>query len=192
MINEIPHRLPHRSQLKKLAMRQPLFAAAPYLWDIFINILTPGVIDFPALFEPVVKGCWPSRRRVTTLIRFLRKDVAVACWNLNLTAGQFVIGTIVLATYFPCAATFSILVRELGVKDMLVSAALMIVTSLTAGTVMNLLLDRLLPPLHLAAVFVLLALLLIIAAGGTSDRRELRDYEAYLFNGNKAQKAGLD
>ena len=172
----------------------------PYLISsgiFFINILyTAGIIDFlAALFEPVVKGLLglPGEAVTTLLIGFLRKDVAVAMLEpLNLTAGQFVIGTIVLATYFPCAATFSILVRELGVKDMLVSAALMIVTSLTAGTVMNLLLDRLLPPLHLAAVFVLLALLLIIAAGGTSDRRELRDYEAYLFNGNKAQKAGLD
>jgi ferrous iron transport protein B len=203
MVIEIPpYRLPHlNSQLKKLAMRLNHFFchAVPYIFGgiFFINILyTAGVIDFLAtLFEPVVKGLLglPGEAVTTLLIGFLRKDVAVAMLEpLNLTAGQFVVGTIVLATYFPCAATFSILVRELGAKDMLVSAALMIVTSLTAGTIMNLLLDRLLPPLHLATVFVLLALLLIIAAGGTSDRRELRDYEAYLFNGNKAQKAGLD
>lgn len=156
MVIEIPpYRIPHlKSQLKKLAMRMKhfIYHAIPYIFGgiFFINILyTVGVVDYlAALFEPVVKGTLglPGEAISTLLIGFVRKDVAVAMLEpFNLSASQFVTGAVVLATYFPCAATFSILVRELGIKDMFVSAVIMVLTAGAAGTALNLLLDRLIP-----------------------------------------------
>jgi ferrous iron transport protein B len=59
---------------------------------------------------------------------------------LNLTTKQLIIGSVILAVYFPCVATFIVLIRELGVKDMLKSAFSMIITALTIGGILNLIL----------------------------------------------------
>jgi hypothetical protein len=123
----------------------------------------------------VVKGLLGlPREAVSTLfVGFLRKDVAVAMLvPLGLSARQFVVGAIVLVTYFPCAATFAILSKELGVKGMAGAAAIMIFTSLTAGTFLNLVLETVLPPTHLALLLVGMGILIVTLAGGTSDRRE--------------------
>ena len=59
---------------------------------------------------------------------------------LGLTIKQLVIASVVLAMYFPCVATFTTLVKELGVVDMLKSATIMIVSSLIVGGLLNLVL----------------------------------------------------
>ncbi len=51
-----------------------------------------------------------------------------------------VIGSVVLAMFFPCIASFVILARELGVRDMLKATAIMIVASLFVGGLLNLVL----------------------------------------------------
>jgi ferrous iron transport protein B len=48
----------------------------------------------------------------------------------------------VLAMLFPCVATFAILSRELGWKDMLKATGIMIVSALVAGSLQNLILQR--------------------------------------------------
>jgi len=69
------------------------------------------------------------------------KDVAVGMLiPLGLTVKQLIIASVVLATYFPCVATFTTLVKELEVVDMLKSAAIMIVSSLVVGGLLNLIL----------------------------------------------------
>ena len=45
--------------------------------------------------------------------------------------------------YFPCIATFAVMLRELGVKDMLRSAAIMVGSALVVGGLLNLLLRAL-------------------------------------------------
>ncbi|PJA62360.1 MAG: ferrous iron transporter B, partial [bacterium (Candidatus Ratteibacteria) CG_4_9_14_3_um_filter_41_21] len=75
------------------------------------------------------------------IVGFLRKDVAVGMLGpLNLTTKQLIIGSTVLAIYFPCIATFIVLIRELGIKDMVKSALLMILTAIIVGGLMNLIL----------------------------------------------------
>lgn len=188
MVIEIPpYRLPSlKAQAKKLGMRIKGFIihATPYILGgiLFVNILyTVGIIDYIGiLFAPVVRGLLglPGEVVSTLLIGFLRKDVAVAMMvPLGLDARQFVIGAVVLAAYFPCAATFTVLVKEMGVKDMIKSAVIMIVTAFTAGFVLNLLLDTIIPAAYLAAGLFALALLLALVIGSTSDRRELSDID---------------
>jgi len=59
---------------------------------------------------------------------------------LGLTAKQLVISSIVLAMSFPCVATFAILARELGVRDMLKATGIMIASALIIGGLLNLVL----------------------------------------------------
>ncbi len=183
MIVEIPpYRWPSlKAQTQKLAMRLQHFftEALPFIFGgiLVINLLhLIGVIDFlAAALAPVLRGLLglPRDAVSTLLVGFLRKDVAVAMLvPLGLTAKQFVIGATVLATYFPCAATFAVLIRELGIRDMAFVAGIMLVLSTAAGTTLNLLLETVLPPAYLALFLVGLALVLIVFCGGSSDRRE--------------------
>jgi len=48
-----------------------------------------------------------------------------------------VVATTVLSLYFPCVATFAVLVKELGMRDTLKSAAVMAVTALLVGGAMR-------------------------------------------------------
>ncbi len=183
MIVEIPpYRWPSlKAQVQKLGMRLQHFLteALPFIFGgiLLISLLhLVGVIDvLAAAFAPVLRGLLglPKEAVSTLLVGFLRKDVAVAMLlPLGLTAKQFVVGATVLATYFPCAATFAVLIRELGLKDMALVAGIMLVLSTAAGTTLNLLLDTVLPPAYLALFLAGLAAALIVFCGGSSDRRE--------------------
>jgi len=59
---------------------------------------------------------------------------------LGLSAGQMVVGSVVLAMFFPCLATFTVLIRELGVVNMLKATGIMLVTALLVGGMLNLVL----------------------------------------------------
>jgi ferrous iron transport protein B len=78
------------------------------------------------------------------LVGFLRKDVAVGMLvPLDLSFKQLVVASVVLAAYFPCAATFIMLFRELGPRDMLKSSLVMVTVAFTTGGLLNLLLTGL-------------------------------------------------
>jgi len=145
-----PYRIPQLiAVVKKLWMRVNGFLreAVPYvlLGILFVNILYMlKVIEFFSnIFAPVVTGLWglPKEAVSSLIIGFLRKDVAVEMLGpLNLTTKQLVVGSTVLAIYFPCIATFAVLVRELGIKDMLKSALIMVLIALGVGALLNLVL----------------------------------------------------
>jgi len=145
-----PYRIPQvLAVVKKLWMRTQAFliSAVPYvlLGILAVNILyTLKVIDFLAgIFAPILSGLWglPSSAISALLVGFLRKDVAVGMLGpLNLTTKQLVIGSTILAIYFPCVATFIVLIRELGIKDMLKSALIMMFVALLVGSILNLIL----------------------------------------------------
>ena len=54
--------------------------------------------------------------------------------------GQLVVGSVVLAMFFPCIATFIVLLRELGIRDFLKAADIMITVALLTGGALNLIL----------------------------------------------------
>jgi len=112
---------------------------------LVVNILYMlGVFDFIAnTAAPLVTGLLglPKDTVVALAIGFLRKDVAVGMLApLGLTAKQLVISTTVLAMVFPCVATFVILARELGARDMLKATGIMIAAALIVGSLQNLIL----------------------------------------------------
>ena len=145
-----PYRIPQvATVIKKLWMRLSGFLkeALPFvlLGVLFVNILhTLKIIEFFAnISAPVLRDLWglPKEAISALIIGFLRKDVAVGMLGpLNLTTKQLVIGSTILAIYFPCIATFVVLIRELGIKDMLKSALIMVAVALSVGIFFNLIL----------------------------------------------------
>ncbi|MDB9822520.1 ferrous iron transporter B [Deltaproteobacteria bacterium] len=144
-----PYRTPaFTAVLQKLWMRMKSFLkeAVPIvlIGVLIVNLLySLGLFQFMAkLFAPIVNGLMglPDKAVIALVIGFLRKDVAVGMLApLNLTNQQLVIGCVVLAMFFPCIATFIIMLRELGWKDMLKASVLMLFASVTVGTVLNIL-----------------------------------------------------
>lgn len=148
---EIPsYRIPQLgSVLKKLWMRVFSFLkeAVPYvlIGILFVNILyVLHVIDFlSGIFSPILQNVWgiPKEAIAALIVGFLRKDVAIGMLApLNMTTKQLVIGSTVLAIYFPCIATFAVMVRELGVKDMIKAACIMLGAAVVVGGLLNLIL----------------------------------------------------
>lgn len=145
-----PYRIPYwKGLFKKLWMRVVWFLKEAVPWVLFgvftLNILyTLGVIDFVGnLLKPVISGIYglPSDAVAALIVGFLRKDVAVGMLiPLGLTSKQLIIASVVLTMYFPCAATFAVMVRELSVGDMIKSTLIMIAATLTVGGLLNLIL----------------------------------------------------
>ncbi len=145
-----PYRLPPwQTVLQKLWMRASGFLkeAIPIILGavLIINILYfLGVFEAIAHFTaPVVTGLLglPKEAVTAIVIGFLRKDVALGMLApLALTPEQLVVGSIVLAMFFPCIATFVVLIKELGVINMLKSAVIMVASALLVGGLINLIL----------------------------------------------------
>lgn len=92
------------------------------------------------IFAPVIKGLFglPKEAIVALAIGFLRKDVAVGMlMPLGLSAKQLFIAATLLAVSFPCIATFIVLWKELGLKDLIKSTLIMIAVSIIVGATLN-------------------------------------------------------
>jgi ferrous iron transport protein B len=145
-----PYRIPPwRIVLQKMWMRIYGFLAEaiPIILGaiVVINMLYFfGVFNAIAnLTAPVVSGLLglPKEAITSLVIGFLRKDVALGMLaSLSLTAKQLVVASVVLAMFFPCIATFVVLLRELGVLNMCKAAGVMIATALITGGLLNLML----------------------------------------------------
>lgn len=145
-----PYRIPKiQGILKKLSMRLSSFVseALPLvlLGVLFVNILKVlNIIDlFTRISSPILSALWglPREAIPALIVGFLRKDIAVGMLGpLNLTTKQLIIGSIVLTVYFPCIATFIVLIRELGIKDMLKAVSIMVLVALSVGIILNLIL----------------------------------------------------
>jgi ferrous iron transport protein B len=143
-----PYRRPSVKALFKKAwmrIRSFLVEAIPFVFlGVFIiNIMyATGVIDaLGSFFSPLISGVWglPEDATGALLVGFLRKDVAVGMLlPLDMSPMQLVVAAIVLTVYFPCIATFVVLLRELGIKDMIKATALMISTAIIVGGVSRL------------------------------------------------------
>jgi ferrous iron transport protein B len=119
----------------------PVVLGGVFVVNILYNL---GVFHFIADFSaPVVTGLLglPKDAVVAIIIGFLRKDVAVGMLSpLNLQVGQLIVACVVLSMFFPCIATFTVLLKELGWKDMLKATGIMIFVSLLVGSLLNLIL----------------------------------------------------
>ncbi|MFO7967172.1 MAG: ferrous iron transporter B [Archaeoglobaceae archaeon] len=147
-----PYRRPSiETILKKTFMRVRWFVkeAIPWLFVgiVIINLLYAlGILQFVGdLSAPVVVGLFglPKGAVAALVVGFLRKDLAIGMLlGLGMSPLQLVIAATVLTIYFPCAATFATISKELGIKDLLKSVGVMLITVLIVGTLMRLILLR--------------------------------------------------
>jgi len=145
-----PYRIPSiRALYSKLWMRISSFAkeALPIIIGaiVSVNILYQlNVFEYLGRFtEPVVTKLWgmPPESVVPLIVGVLRKDVALGMFaSLELSTKQLIIGSVLLAMFFPCVATFVVLFRELGLKDGLKSVGIMLLSVFVTGSALNLIL----------------------------------------------------
>ncbi len=151
MFTEIPpYRTPYLPAVgQKLWMRvcQFIREAVPFvlLGVGLVNILyVLNIIQVLGRWlEPVLTSVLglPPEAVGALLIGFLRKDVAVGMLApLGLSVKQLIIACVILTIYFPCVATFAVLLREFGLRRMAKAAVLMTVVALGVGGVLNLIL----------------------------------------------------
>ncbi|MBN2332945.1 MAG: ferrous iron transporter B [Deltaproteobacteria bacterium] len=150
---EIPsYHIPHLGTLlKKLWMRIRGFLAEAIplvlVGVLLVNILfLSGVIDgLASLTAPVIVKIMglPKEAVSSLIIGFLRKDVAIGMLEpLGMSIKQLIIASTILSIYFPCIATFAVLMRELGIKAMLLASVIMVGTAVTVGGILNLVLPN--------------------------------------------------
>jgi len=145
-----PYRKPDTmTVLKKTWMRIRWFLAEaiPFLFlgVLLINILyTTGIVEWlGGFFAPVVQGLFglPPEAASVLLIGFLRKDLAVGMLlPLGMSPMQLVIATTLLTIYFPCVGTFAVMLKELGIRDMIKATAFMAIIALVIGSIMRVIL----------------------------------------------------
>jgi len=146
-----PYRMPTaRMVINKTLMRVRwcLSEAIPFLFlgVLMVNMLySIGFIEWMGgIFSPLMEG-WlgiPGDAVAAILVGFFRKDLAVGMLlPLGLNAQQMVVATTVLSLYFPCVATFAVLIKELGIIDTIKSTTIMLVTAFLVGGVMRLILN---------------------------------------------------
>jgi ferrous iron transport protein B len=120
LIDIPPYRIPYfRGLAKKIWIR--------LLW--FLREAVPWVL------------CGVFLANVLYTLGFLRKDVAVGMLKpLALSFEQVVVASVVLGMYFPCVATFTVLLKEFGLYDMFKAASIMIISALLVGGLLNIIL----------------------------------------------------
>ena len=147
-----PYKRPHGpTVLKKLWMRMVGFLKEA-LPVVLGGVLAVNLLYWAGFFRvlssmtaPVLKHVLglPPDAIVAIAIGFLRKDVAMGLLGspkLGLSIKQLVVASTVLAMFFPCIASFVVLAKELGWRDMLKSAGIMVASALVVGGLLNLIL----------------------------------------------------
>ncbi|MFH1416274.1 MAG: ferrous iron transporter B [Elusimicrobiota bacterium] len=145
-----PYRMPYwKGVIKKVWMRVLWFLKEALPWVLtgvfIVNILyLSGIVDFiSVIVRPVVSGIMglPAGAVGALLIGFLRKDVAVGMLApLGLSLKQLIIASVVLTMYFPCVATFTVMIKEFGILDMLKASLIMLISTLVVSGILNIIL----------------------------------------------------
>ena len=114
---------------------------------LFINIMLYfRLFDaVTSLFAPLIHGLFglPKEAVVALAMGFFRKYVAVGMLvPLGLSAKQLFIAAALLAMSFPCVATFIVLWKELGFRELVKATLIMVGISVIVGSSLNLLIFR--------------------------------------------------
>jgi ferrous iron transport protein B len=116
-----------------------MIIAVPVINLLYVTGIFQAIADFTA---PVVSGLLglPSDAIAAIFVAVFRMDAAMALLApLQLTAKQLVVSSVVLVMFFPCIASLTIMLREMGIWSLLKALGIMIVTGLTVGALLNLL-----------------------------------------------------
>jgi ferrous iron transport protein B len=142
-----PYRAPSLSALaSKMWMRVGgfLVEALPIVLAaiLVVNVLySLNVFHYVAdATEGVVSSLWglPKDAIVPLLLGILRKEMGAGMFaSLALTTKQLISGCVILSMFFPCVATFVVLLKELGWKDTVKATAIMLAAVTATGAAIN-------------------------------------------------------
>lgn len=148
LLLEIPSfRLPSISTVfKKLRMRIVGFLAEA-LPMMLLGVFVINIFYVLGIFSALSTAIGPFLNKIfgvpfeaieALIMGFLRKDLAMGVLiPLGLSAKQMLTMSVLLVIYFPCIATFVILLRELGISDMLKSTLIMLTSTIVVGGYLN-------------------------------------------------------
>jgi ferrous iron transport protein B len=151
LILEIPpYRFPYwKTLLPKLWLRVKGFLKEA-LPIVSLGILAVNLLFMTNLFPYIAQAIGPffqkylglpSEVSLVLVLCFLRKDIAMGLLApLQLTVKQLVISSVILAMFFPCVATFMVILKELGVKKLIQGTIIMLFASILTGLILNLVL----------------------------------------------------
>ncbi|MDK2897103.1 MAG: ferrous iron transport protein [Candidatus Atribacteria bacterium] len=145
-----PYRLPYpRAVISKLWMRARGFLREA-LPIVFLGVLGVNLLYTTQVFSVLAEKIGPSLSQwlglpgeaiLVLFLGFLRKDLAMGLLlPLGLSIKQLVIASVMLAMFFPCVATFVIILRELGGKRLLQATGIMVTLALLVGGLLNIIL----------------------------------------------------
>ncbi len=144
-----PYRRPGWSAVVKKTWMRVRWFLAEALPLLFLGVLMAGILDTLGFIEkiasfatPFMKTCFglPGEAVPALMSGLLRKELAIGMLvPLNLTSAQMTIA-ITVFSFFPCIATFGVMWKELGGKDLIKAVVIMILTALLAGGLLRLLL----------------------------------------------------
>ena len=147
LIDVPPYQMPTRRNVgRKLRMRITSFfkVAIPFvlLGCALVNVLyLAGVIEWLGnTLAPVFVGWFgvPKETAGPLIAAFLRKDLAVAQLSaIEMTKYQMIMAVVLVSIYFPCVATFAMMLRE-GWRESLGALAVLVATVFLYGGLMHL------------------------------------------------------
>ena len=127
-----------------------LIVAVPFvlLGCVIVAVLyITGAMDAIASgLSPVITGVFglPEDTAAAMIAGFLRKDLAVgtigmlAAGGLTITVFQVFTAVVLLSIYFPCLATFALMIKELNWKELLGALATLVVMVFVYGAILHL------------------------------------------------------
>jgi ferrous iron transport protein B len=147
LIEMPPYRLPaFRALVSKMWIRMGGFLGEA-LPIVLGAILVVNMLYLTNVFHYIADGTaglvnslWglPKEAVVPLLMGILRKEMGAGMFApLALTTKQLVSGCVILSMFFPCAATFVVLLKELGWRDTLNATLIMLVAVVAAGAAIN-------------------------------------------------------
>jgi len=144
-----PYRRPSLLAVAKKTWMRVRWFLSDALPLLFVGVVVASLLDAIGLTHALARYAapfmkmWfdlPGEAAPALLSGLLRKEMAVGMLvPLSLSPAQLTIGITVFAL-FPCVATFGVMAKELGAKDMLKAVAIMILTATAAGGILRLVL----------------------------------------------------
>jgi ferrous iron transport protein B len=122
----------------------PLLVIGSIIVELLLTYNLLDIIVEPISFITVGMLGLPAVCVVAFIVGILRKEMAVGMLAIlglltTMTPEQFVVFGVVMATYIPCIATLTVMWKENGWKDTLITTAISIGVAILLGSITNLL-----------------------------------------------------
>ena len=148
LIDVPPYQRPMLSNIawkRWLRVSHFLFVAVPFVFlgcvIVAVMYLTGAMDALSTALTPLLTGWFgvPSETVAPLIAAFLRKDLAVALLSeIEMTPYQMITSVVLVTIYFPCLATFAVLLKEENWKEFLGTLAFLAAIILLYGGLLHL------------------------------------------------------